>query len=163
MFVTFRLRGSIPESRVFPPNRLTSGEAFVVMDRLLDRPRSGPVSLRQPEIAEMVIHSLSEVERRFGRYELHAFVVMPNHVHLLVTPLVSARQWLGPLKGFTGHEAVRMLEQRGRPFWQDESYDRLIRNDGEFARVWRYIEWNPVKAGIAALPEEFPFSSAPPG
>jgi putative DNA methylase len=163
MFVTFRLHGSLPVSRVFPNARLTAGQAFVAMDRLLDHPKSGPLFLRQPEIAEIVIASLYDGERRFHRYELHAFVVMPNHVHLLVTPNVPSKEWLGPLKGFTGHEAIRIPNLRTRPFWQDESYDHLIRNDEEWLRVKRYIEWNPVKAGLAALPEEFAFSSATPG
>ena len=48
-------------------------------------------------------------ERRFQRYELHAFVVMPNHVHMLVTSGIVATRWLGPLKGFTAHEANRIL------------------------------------------------------
>ena len=155
MFVTFRLHGRLPASRVFPPARLTHGQAFVAMDRLLDHPKGGPVFLRQPEIAEMVIGALFDGECRFARYELHAFVVMSNHVHLLVTSHVPASTWLGSLKGFTGHEAIRMLNQHGKPFWQDESYDHLIRNDEEFARVQSYIEWNPVKAGLVALPEEF--------
>jgi putative transposase len=163
MFVTFRLHGSLPVNRVFPNDRLTAGEAFVAMDRLLDRAKRGPMFLRQPEIAEIVINSLYDGEQRFGRYELHAFVVMANHVHLLVTPFVPSRDWLGPLKGFTGHEAKCMLGLQDGPFWQDESYDHLIRNDAECAQVKRYIEWNPVKAGLAVLPEEFPFSSATPG
>jgi REP element-mobilizing transposase RayT len=163
MFVTFRLHGSLPFNRVFPNARLTSGQAFVAMDRLLDHPKSGPVYLGLPEIAEMVVRALSEGELRFERYELHSFVIMPNHVHLLVTPHVPARRWLGPLKGFTGHEAIRILGLHGIPFWQDESYDHLTRNDEECARVKRYIEWNPVKAGLAMSPEEFPFSSATPG
>jgi REP element-mobilizing transposase RayT len=44
-----------------------------------------------------------------GHYELHSYVVMPNHVHLLVTPRVIRGRWLGPLKGFTAHEANRIL------------------------------------------------------
>jgi len=163
MFVTFRLHGSLPVNRVFPPAQLTHGEAFVALDRLLDHARIGPLYLRQAQIAEMVVRSLWDGESRFGRYKLHSFVVMANHVHILVTPHVPSSVWLGALKGSTGHEAVRMLNQRGKPFWQDESYDHLIRNDSEFGRVRRYIEWNPVKAGLVALPEEYPWSSATPG
>ncbi len=159
LFVTFRLHGSLPSSRVFPPARFTSGQAFVAMDRLLDHARVGPFHLRQPEIARLVIQALYDGESRFQRYHLHAFVVMPNHVHLLVTPSVPARNWLGPLKGFTAHDSNRIL-RRHAPFWQDESYDHLIRNDKEFTRVERYIEYNPVTAGLAASPEEFPWSSA---
>ncbi len=106
----------------------------------------------------MVVQALADGEARFQRYHLHAFVVMPNHVHLLITPSVTAKEWLGPLKGFTGYgyRGNELLSRRGFPFWQDESYDHLVRNDTEFGRVKRYIELNPVSAGLVALPEEFP-------
>ncbi len=163
LFVTFRLHGSLPESRIFPPERLTSGKAFVAMDRLLDAARSGPLHLRQHEIAKhRQSKSLLDGEVKFHRYELHGFVIMPNHVHLLVESHVPAARWLGPLKGFTGHAANRLLGLRG-PFWQDESYDHLVRNDDEFDRVRRYIENNPVSAGLVHTPEEFLWSSAPGG
>src|SRR3954452_13450392 len=97
LFVTFRLHGSLPAHRVFPPENLNnSGKAFVAMDRLLDAGASGPLHLRRPEIADMVVAALQDGERRFHRYQLHAWVVMPNHVHLLVTPSVIATRWLAP-------------------------------------------------------------------
>ncbi|HUI77084.1 MAG TPA: hypothetical protein VLY24_04190 [Bryobacteraceae bacterium] len=163
LFVTFRLHGSLPANRVFPPARITNGEAFVAMDRILDNARTGPLWLKQPEIAQMVVQALHDGEHRFHRYALHAFVVMANHVHLLVTPRVIAQLWLTPLKGFTGHQAIRKLRLCGTPFWQDESFDRLVRDDAEFARTHRYIENNPVKAGLVNTPEQFPWSSATPG
>ncbi len=159
MFVTFRLAGSVPENRVFPPARFSSGQAFVAMDRLLDRATHGPVFLRQHQIAQIMMDSIRDGEARFHRYQLHAFVVMPNHVHLLVTPHVVANQWLGSLKGFTAHQANRVLGKHS-PFWQDESYDHLIRNGEEFSRTRRYIENNPVKAGLVGSPECFRWSSA---
>jgi hypothetical protein len=134
-FVTFRLHGGLPPNRVFPPARLTSGQAFVTMDRLPDQARAGPLFLRRPEIARFVVQALGDGATRFQRYRLHAFVVMPNHVHLLVTPLVTAGQWLGPLKGFTGHGANRLLGRCGVLFWQNESYDHLVRDELEFRRV----------------------------
>ena len=53
-----------------------------------------------------------------------------------------------------------MLGLVGQPFWQDESYDQLVRNRTEFDRIANYIEMNPVKAGLVAKPEDFPWSSA---
>jgi REP element-mobilizing transposase RayT len=58
-----------------------------------------------------------------GHYVLHAFVVMPNHVHLLVTPKVPIPQLIKSLKGLTARRANQILEQTGRPFWQEETYD----------------------------------------
>ncbi len=161
-FVTFRLYRSLPSHRIFPPARLTAGRAFAAIDRLLDNARTGPLYLSRPEFARLVVQALSDGAARFQRHELHAFVVMPNHVHALVTPRVNAKEWLGPLKGFTGHEGNRILGRNG-PFWQDESYDHMVRTSGEFERIKRYIEWNPVKAGLVASPEEFLWSSATPG
>jgi putative transposase len=116
------------------------------MDRLLDRGACGPLYLRRPEIAELVVEALRAGERTFHRYQLHAFVVMPNHEHLLVTPKVVATQWLAPLKGFTAYRANELLGSRGCAFWQDESYDHLVRHDAQFERIRSYIEENPATA-----------------
>jgi len=161
MFVTCHLHGSLRQARVFPPEQLTtSGQAFRAMDRLLDAGGSGQLFLGRAEIASMVEGALLDGERRFHRYDLHAYVVMPNHVHMLVTPTVAATHWLGPLKGFTSHAANILLGSQGTAFWQDESYDHLVRSDAEFERIRRYIEENPVKAGLAAEAGEFRWSSA---
>ncbi len=160
LFVTFRLHDSLPASRVFPPEQLTSGKAFVAMDRILDVAATGPKYLSMPEIAITVVGALRDGDRRFHRYELHSFVVMPNHVHVLVTPHVYATQWLGPLKGFTAHEANRILGLTGKPFWQHEGYDHLVKSDEEFGRIRRYIENNPASAGLVSSPDEYRWSSA---
>ena len=98
--------------------------------------------------------------RDLRSYQLHAFVVMPNHVHLLMTPLERASKVMQPLKRFTAREGNRTLGLTEQPFWQDESHDGLVRDEREFARIVHYIERNPVTAGLAATPEEFPWSSA---
>jgi putative transposase len=131
VFVTFRLHDSLPAGRVFAPAALTTGEAFVVMDRILDRAATGPRHLHIPEIARLVVGALQHGESRFQRYELHSYAVMPNHVHLLVTPAVPATKWLGPLKGFAAHEANVILGLTGKPFWQNESHDHLVRSPQE--------------------------------
>jgi hypothetical protein len=95
LFVTFRLHGSLPANRAFPPEAVgTSGKAFVAMDRLLDQGATGPLHLRRPEIAKSVISALRDGDSKLQRYSLHAFVVMSNHVHILVTRNVVANQWL---------------------------------------------------------------------
>jgi REP element-mobilizing transposase RayT len=85
---------------------------------------------------------------------------MPNHVHLLVAGAMAAEKWLRMLKGATARQANLLLGRTGKPFWQGESYDHLVRSDEEFGRIQSYIENNPVKAGLTAAPEEFPWSSA---
>jgi putative transposase len=161
LFVTFRLHGSLPGSRIFPPDELsTSGKAFVAMDRLLDRGESGPLHLKREEIASLVVTALLEGHIKHNRYGLHAFVVMPNHVHILATPVVIARRWLGPLKGATSYEANKLLGVVRVPFWQDESYDHVVRSGDEFEKIRRYIEENPVKAGLVSDARKFRWSSA---
>jgi REP element-mobilizing transposase RayT len=160
MFVTFRLHGSLPAGRVFAPASVTNGKAFVVMDRILDTAATGPKFLSVPSIAMLVVAAIKDGERQFHRYELHSYVVMPNHVHLLVTPQVPATKWLGPLKGFTAHEANLQMGTTGKAFWQNESHDHLVRSDEEFGRIRRYIEHNPAKAGLVTAPDNFEWSSA---
>lgn len=160
LFVTLCLHDSLPASRVFPASQLANGKAFVTMGRILDRAATGPKYLSVPEIAKLVVHSLLDGEHRFGRYRLHSFVVMPNHVHLLVTPLVAAAKWLEPLKGCTSNEANAILGRKGQPFWQGESYDHLMESEEEFGRIQRYIENNPLTAGLVADPTDYEWSSA---
>jgi putative transposase len=131
------------------------------MDRLLDNARTGPLYLRQPEMAKMVVDAIYYREKDLKHYDLHAFVVMANHVHILITPRVPVSKLMQSLKRFTGLEGNRMLGLAGA-FWQDESYDRLVRDGMEFERIVRYIERNPVNAGLAVRPEEFRWSSAWP-
>jgi REP element-mobilizing transposase RayT len=158
-FLTWRLAGTLPMGRHFSPEA-TSGEAFLAMDRLLDSARTGPQHLRQPAIANMLVEAIRY--RDGPSYQLHKYVVMPNHVHLLITPHEPLPCLMRSLKRFTAREGNRILGFTGRPFWQAESYDRLVRNDEEFARIASYIEMNPVRAGLAATPEDFPWSSAWP-
>ena len=94
------------------------------------------------------------------RYDLFAWCVMSNHVHVLLTPrceLKDVTQWL---KGFTAHQINGLQEARGRVFWQDESYDHWIRDEEEMVRVIQYVEENPVKAGLCERADEWPWSSA---
>ena len=97
-----------------------------------------------------------------GHYHLHNFVVMPNHVHILITPQVPVSTLMQSLKRYTARAGNQVLHLTGQSFWQDESYDRLVRDQAEFARIAHYIEDNPVTAGLATAPEQFPWSSAWP-
>jgi putative transposase len=84
---------------------------------------------------------------------------MPNHVHLLLTPKIETSIALRKLKGTSAREANKLLGLTGQPFWQGESYDHLVRSPEEFERIENYILQNPVRAGLARVPEEYPWSS----
>jgi REP element-mobilizing transposase RayT len=91
---------------------------------------------------------------------LHPFVIMPNHVHLLMTLKIPLRQIMNGVKGSTAFAANAILNRRGQPFWQDESFDHWVRSEKEFRSIFRYIERNPVSAELAARPEDREWSSA---
>jgi REP element-mobilizing transposase RayT len=158
LFVSFRPYGSLPVGREFPRESMTSGQAFVAMDQLLDTARFGPIHLQQPRVAGLVRSSIQHCAR--ADCDVHAWVIMPNHVHLLLTPHRDVSSLLCSLKGYSARQANELLGRKGQPFWQDESYDHLVRNGEEFRRIGKYIVDNPVKAGLAASIDEFPWSSA---
>jgi REP element-mobilizing transposase RayT len=158
LFVTWRLAGSLPVSR---PDVIyaTPGQAFAAEDRALANSR-GPTWLNNTRVASQVVEAIrsGESQRRF--YDLWAWVVMPNHVHMLILPRVALAQITHWIKGTTAREANLLLGRTGEPFWQHESYDHWVRNEKEFQRVVAYIERNPVSAGLAAAPEDWRWSSA---
>ena len=129
------------------------------MDRYLDTVRVGPTWLRLPEVADLVAaHIQRGAKERL--YELHAWVVMANHVHLLIRPLIKSSEALRRIKGRSAREANLTLCRTGEPFWQAESYDHWVRNAKEGTRITRYIENNPLTAGLVTRAEDYLWSSA---
>ena len=98
------------------------------MDRVLDNARSGPLHLKRAEVAEVVREAILFRDKTLGDYRLHAYLIMANHVHFLATPNIEVTKLLHSLKRFSARAANRVLGRTGAPFWQDESYDRLVRN-----------------------------------
>jgi putative transposase len=160
VFLTWCLHGSLPPNRPFQVSNVSSGKAFATMDRLLDEAGAGPRHLHLPPLAQMVVEAIHFNAAVLGHYELHAFVVMPNHVHLLATPAVALPKLTRSLKGITSKRANQMLGRTGAPFWQEESYDHLVRTAVEFEKIRSYIEENPVRAGLAQSAGDFLWSSA---
>jgi REP element-mobilizing transposase RayT len=159
IFLTWRLEGTLPSNRFVPPDGLDSGEAFAWIDRYLDKAQYGPSWLRRPELADIVVKALHHAQDNLNRFVLHAYLVMPNHVHMLITPRQTVPKIMHSLKGFTAREINCLLQRTYLPLWQRESYDHWLR-DGEFDRIKQYIELNPVKAGLAREASEYPWSSA---
>ena len=119
----------------------------------------GSQALREPRTARAVQESLIFNHRRL--YNLHAWTVMPTHVHVLLTPLEQNHlgEIVKALKGFTGKEVNRQLGRSGK-FWQEDYYDRWIRDQRHFDKIVSYIEWNPVKAQLCRDPVLWSWSSA---
>jgi putative transposase len=97
-------------------------------------------------------------ERNF--YNLEAWVIMPNHVHMLIQPKVPVAILMRWLKGSTARNANQILNLTGQPFWQQETWDHYIRRAAQLDRTIHYIERNPVSAGLASCPENWPWSSS---
>jgi REP element-mobilizing transposase RayT len=119
----------------------------------------GSCDLENPAFAAIVEEQLRFFDGR--RYDLHAWVVMPNHVHALITPYPGIT--LGEIsKSWKGYSARRINERLGRrgPFWSRDYFDRYIRDEAHFAAVVRYIEANPVRAGLCREQREWQASSA---
>ncbi len=129
------------------------------MDRYLDTTRQGPMYLAQEFIAAIVVASLRR-GAEMNHYDLGAYVVMSNHVHVLLLPKIPPSRLLQSLKGATAREANRVLGRTGETFWQAESYDHWVRDEKEWQRIEAYIENNPVKAGLVSRAEDYRWSSA---
>jgi putative transposase len=85
---------------------------------------------------------------------------MPNHIHVVLLPKVALPAITRWLKGSTARRANQVLARIGQRFWQDESYDHWIRTQSELERIVRYVERNPVSAGLVSCEAEWPWSSA---
>jgi len=195
IFLTCRLYGSLPENvieRLKEAQKLVereiekaSGSAekiaklklnqhkklFAKIDAILDKAETGPRWLGETEIAALIEDTL--LQRYAELYRLWAYVVMVNHLHLLLRPKLIARGNESPIdsyvslgtitksiKGYSGREANRILKRTGETFWQQESFDHWPRDEDEFLRIIAYIENNPVRAGFVERPEEWTWSSA---
>ncbi|MGB7068757.1 MAG: transposase [Pyrinomonadaceae bacterium] len=165
-FVTFRLFDSLPQNvlqrirlelQLRKPENI-SRETFILAERYMDK-GYGECFLRRHEIALIVKDTLLKFDEK--RYRLHAWVIMPNHVHAMLRLLEGERldRVMHSIKSFTASEANKVLRRNGT-FWMREAFDRYIRDANHHGRVFRYIENNPVKARLCSAPEEWEFSSA---
>ena len=154
--VTYRLADSLPQELSPDPG---NGEVRRRRtDALLDR-GFGSCLLRRPEIAELIIGNWLRFDG--DRYRLWAWVVMPNHVHLVleIPPNASLSPIVHSWKSYTAHRIRQLVGGTGR-LWQPDYYDRFIRDDAHFLAAVDYVEHNPVKAGLVTSPKEWPFSTA---
>ncbi|MCC7387295.1 MAG: transposase [Phycisphaerales bacterium] len=124
--------------------------------------RAGSCVLRRREAAAIVQSALLHFEG--DRYNLVSWCVMPNHVHLLVTP--SLRHALSDIvhswKSFTSNTINRLLGRSGT-LWEREGFDHLVRSEQDLVRLIGHVEQNPVAAGLCAEPREWEFSSCGAG
>ncbi|HXK01954.1 MAG TPA: transposase [Verrucomicrobiae bacterium] len=162
LFITWRLHGSYPAPS--PEwERLPPGQRFAAEDTELAHLATGPHYLRDPRVAQTVADTLKYGANHLHLYDLRAWVIMSNHVHILIDPHAELTSITSRIKSFSAREANRILNRTGQPFWALESYDHWVRSTRESDHIVRYIEFNPLKAGIVEKPEDYRWSSASAG
>lgn len=191
-FVTFNLRGAMPaeviarlvgekERALKRIRRGNDSEGLVYaeqkrhlsrVDRVLDACQYGEDWLKQPQVAAIVAAKLHEYDGRF--YDLLAYCIMSNHVHLVID-LATQLDTLGVddiattanytqlhsvLKRIKGGSSLLMNRLLGRngAFWQPESYDHYVRNNAELVRIINYVLQNPVRAGLVENWQDWPYT-----
>ena len=185
-FITFRLTGSLPKEVVekLRQQRKKFNEQsesrykkeiqkkiFQKYEDLLDRAESGPAWLKNEKIYEIVKNALQYYDQK--KYDLYAYCIMPNHVHL-VFKLLDAKgdsnineieypvtTIMQSIKSYTALECNKVLGRKGA-FWQSESFDRVIRDQDELENTIRYTLNNPVKAGLIDQWEDWSHSYCKP-
>ncbi|MGY6555494.1 MAG: HsdR family type I site-specific deoxyribonuclease [Wenzhouxiangella sp.] len=165
VFVTWRLADSLPQSKLEdwreeraiwlkqhpePWDKNTESEYHDRFSRRIDDwldQGSGSCVLKDPANSRIVADALRHFDR--DRYEIASFVVMPNHVHVLFRPLAghAIPEILKSWKGFTARKINKRMGKNGA-LWQEEYWDRLVRNEGQFFKIAEYIRDNPVKAKL---------------
>ena len=195
-FVTFRLYGTLPADvvenfKAIKKKRLEiiSGytntrvryekyeeflwEYFELYDNYMNKCSKGVQWLRQKDIADIVKEAMHYRDKK--EYDLIAYTIMPNHVHMVFTPverfdkslicrsepntvwLYRVTRILQHLKKNTAIKCNRVLNRTGA-FWQHESYDHVVRDADELKRIVEYVLNNPVKAGLADTPEQWEYN-----
>lgn len=206
-FVTFRLADSLPQKVIQamklafnrkiealknekPKNHLQlirneKKRFFGKYDYQLDQKPFGNCALRKPEIAEIVANQLLKHDN--DAYELIAYCIMPNHVHILINTEIQVTDYVEVngrkmpflvdeipvnfkelhemmrlIKGASAYYANQILGTTGTPFWQKDSYDHYIRNEKEWTNIFWYILNNPVKAGLVTNWEDWKYTYVSP-
>ncbi len=101
--------------------------------------------------------------RKKGRYLLLAFVIMPDHLHIMLKP--NGNENISKIMHSIKRGSSRLINQmwnRNGSVWQSSFYERIIRNEKEFWEKVNYVYNNPLKAGLVESPEDYPYSSANP-
>jgi REP element-mobilizing transposase RayT len=158
-FVTFRLWDAVAPNLPSIDKKALHKLSAEQIAALTELPLClGSCALRRPELAKTVQDSLRHFHEQ--RYLLSAWCVMPNHVHVVFTPQGGhdPSDILHSWKSYTAHEANKLLQTNGT-FWERESFDHLIRSVEQFEGFVRYVEQNPVEAGLCTSPEDWAYSS----
>jgi len=156
-FITYHLANSIPAGALIKLKEekvinlgLQESHLFIKYDNLLHSANNGINYLTIPEIIEI---SRFTIQYPDGKdYKIICYCIMPNHIHLVFELLnrnKGVSKIMQSIKRISSRKSNLFLQREGK-FWQDESYDRWVRDDKELYFIIRYILWNPVEAGLVS-------------
>jgi putative transposase len=139
-----------------PSHRTAPGSSYFVTTKCWQ----GRSIFHVTEIAEIVTTALLHYRDR-GAYLLHEFVLMPDHLHLLLTPAAttSLEKAIQFIKGGSSHQ-IHQMRANTMEIWQKGFYDWTIRDQDDWQTKVEYIRMNPVRAKLVQKPEDWPHSSA---
>ena len=170
--ITFRLADSLPQEKLAAleeeprgkPTQQAATERSQRIEAWLDS-GIGCCALKHPQLAKTLQETLLKFDGT--RYQLIAWCIMPNHVHVLIKPKESLGKIVQSWKSYTGRWALDRNAELGlgvpssaKSFWMREYRDRYIRDEEHFHASIKYIHENPVKAGLCREATDWPFSSA---
>jgi len=186
LFITFRLADSLPldvleelkkqrERELNGLKNQSPDEIYKIekkhfgrYDTWLDRCVSGPRWLEEKNVADIVADKIHSMNGKY--FQLMAYCIMPNHVHLLIESIITnhlrhrgktakypVTDSLRLLKGSTARACNLKLKRSGQ-FWNHESYDHYVRDEQELERIIKYILYNPVKAELVEDWQEWQFT-----
>lgn len=178
--ITFLLDGALPRQKMellkelrkkWMDSAVSSHDKYQIhrkifdkYESILDNPKSGPVWLKERKIAEIVMESIHYRDGIF--YNLYAYCIMSNHVHMVFEHIADPNRKpsnhpisdiLRDLKKYTARKSNIIINRSGK-FWHVESYDHVIRNDDELENQIAYVLHNPVKAGLVLNWEDWPYT-----
>jgi putative transposase len=168
-FITFRLAGSFPldvVKKIKDEKRITSlsttakkeKQSFSKFDKLLDSIGCGPKWLAEEKVAILVAEAIRKRDQL--EYDLDAYCLMPNHLHLVIKlerSGASLYKIMQSFKTYTARACNKILNRNGA-FWQHESNDHVVRNGKELEKIISYALNNPVKAGLVDSQEKWKWS-----
>ena len=173
-FVTYRLADSLPQTKLAELHEelrgLPENERKIARRQRIEQwldAGMGCCALAHPDVAQYVQHSFLHYHGE--RYHLHAWCIMPSHVHVLVEPLIELAVIVQGWKSYTARWVLKKKKQLAvkvpgaNRLWMREYWDRYIRDARHYQRAVEYIHDNPVKAGLCDVAEAWRWSSAFPG
>lgn len=162
--ITYRLADALPKDIIKRLNHgLNKKQKRETAEKMMDA-GYGKCWLAMPEVAQVVIENWRYFHNK--RYQLMAYVVMPNHVHILIRMFegITLSSIVHGWKSYTAKKILGILKDAGEPpalpIWQAEYWDRYIRNQRHLDAAVNYIHQNPVHAGLVKTPCRWPWSSS---